>query len=89
MSFSFSASGTPAEAIGTVGQQAASTPQCPQAFADAVNGQLSALPSDAHVNVTCYGHTGLGAAQTQGEISLHVTIHVTTAKHPSAQPSAG
>lgn len=86
MSFSFSASGTPKEAIRRVGEQAAVAPQCPQAFADAINGQLSALPEDASVSLSAYGHTGWGEAQTQGEISLHVTINVTAAAHPSAQP---
>lgn len=85
MSFSFTASGTPKEAIASVGHEAANQPQVPQAFADAINGQLSALPEDASVSISCYGHTGWGEAQTQGEISLHATINVTSAKHPSAK----
>jgi S-adenosylhomocysteine hydrolase len=85
MSFSFTASGTPAEAIATVGQEAANQPCCPQAFADAINGELGALPADSSVSISCYGHTGFGSAQTKGEIGLHVTINVTTSKHPSAE----
>ena len=81
MSFSFSASGTPGEAIATVGQEAA-TKQVPQVFADAINNQLSALPADASVSVSAYGHTGWGSAQTSGEISLHATIQVRTANAP-------
>lgn len=81
MSFSFTASGTPGEAIREVGQQAA-VQQVTQAFADAVNDQLSRLPGDATVELTCHGHTGWGEAQTRGEISLHATIKVTTARSP-------
>lgn len=88
MSFSFTAAGTPKQAIATVGQQAAVMPQCPQAFADAINGQLAGLPENATVDLQAYGHTGFGAAQTKGEISLHVTINVKAATHPEAQPAA-
>lgn len=89
MSFSFSASGTPKQAIRIVGEEAAVAPQVPQAFADAINGQLAALPEDASVSLTAHGHTGWGVAQTKGEISLHLTISVTSAKHPTAeQPSS-
>lgn len=87
MSFSFTASGTPSEAIATVGQEAANTPQCPQAFADTINNQLTTLPADSSVSLSCYGHTGWGSAQTKGEISLHVTINVTAASHPGAEPA--
>jgi S-adenosylhomocysteine hydrolase len=86
MSFSFTASGTPAEAIATVGQEAAVS-ACPQEFADAINNQLSGLPADASVSISCYGHVGWGTAQTQGEIGLHATINVTAANHPSAEPA--
>lgn len=84
MSFSFTATGTPRQAIAEVGQQAANTPQVPQPFADAINNQLSALPDGASVTVTCHGHTGWGAAQTAGQISLHATIDVVAEKNPAA-----
>ena len=85
MSFSFSATGTPKEAIATVGQQAATQQQVPQEFADAINNQLSALPEDASISLSCHGHTGWGQAQTKGEISMHVSIQVTAANHPTAK----
>lgn len=85
MSFSFTASGTPGEAIATVGKQAASAPQVPQEFADAINNQLSGLPADASVSLACHGHTGWAEAQTAGNISLHVEISITAAQHPSAK----
>jgi hypothetical protein len=89
MSFSFTASGTPAECIAKVGQDAAVAPQFPQAFADAINGQLSGLPADSSVSLSANGHTGWGEAQTRGEISMHVNINVMAAVHPSAaDPSA-
>jgi hypothetical protein len=89
MSFSFSASGTPGQCIATVGKEAANQPDCPQAFADAINLQLSALPDDAKVSLSANGSTKLGTGQTRGTISLGVTIDVVSARHPDgkAEPS--
>lgn len=84
MSFSFTTSGTPKAAIAEVGKQAALLDQLPQAFADAINGQLSGLPIDSSVVVACHGHTGWGEAQTAGQISMVVSINVVAAEHPSA-----
>jgi hypothetical protein len=86
MSFSFTASGTPKNCIATIGQQAAVSDSCPQAFADAINGELAALPERSHVSVSCYGHTGWGTAQTKGEISLHATINVLVDERPVDPP---
>lgn len=84
MSFSFTTSGTPKQAIAEVGQQAANTPQIPQSFADAINEQLGGVPENASVTVSCHGHTGWGTAQTAGSISLHCEIGVIASKNPAA-----
>jgi hypothetical protein len=76
MSFSFNASGNKADLIAQVGQEAASTEQFPQQFADAINLQLDALPADAEATLVCYGHTGWTAGQNAGNINLHVEINV-------------
>lgn len=88
MSFSFSANGNPKNCIATVGQQAASTPQVPQEFADAISNQLSGLPAHASVSLSAYGHTGWGEGQTQGEISLHLTMQVAVGPLPEDAPAA-
>jgi hypothetical protein len=74
MSFSFTANGTPTEAIAEVGKQAANQPGVPTGFSDSVNQQLSGLPEHAEVTVSCHGHTGTNPGQMQGNISLQAQI---------------
>lgn len=88
MSFSFKAAGAPQAVIAKVGAAAASAPQFPQAFADAINLQLDALPAHASVQLNTYGHTGWGEAQTAGEISMHVSMIVSAPRRPEREDAA-
>lgn len=76
MSFSFNAAGRPKEVIGVVGNNAANMQEVPNAFGDAIIGQLQSLPEDADVTLVCTGHTGWDDSQQSGEISLHAVISV-------------
>jgi hypothetical protein len=73
MSFSFHAAGSPKDCIAEVGKQAAGQ-GVPQGFADSVNDQLSGLPENAEVTVTCTGNTGRNPGQMQGNILLQGQI---------------
>ena len=86
MSFSFTAQGTPAEAIATVAEVAEVDPGVPTALGDLINEQLSLLPTDAQIDLAASGHTGWGQAQTAGEINLSVVIKVKAAQHPDRLP---
>jgi hypothetical protein len=88
MSFSFTAAGKPGEVIAKVGHQAANSEQFPQAFADAINGQLSALPDTVHVNLACNGHTGWAEGQTSGHINMNAQMQIEPFDPGAAQPAS-
>lgn len=74
MSFSFTAAGTPKEIIATVGKEGANNEALPNAFADAVIGQLERLPDDVETTLSCYGHTERNPGQLSGNLLLHAQI---------------
>ncbi|MEJ7831325.1 MAG: hypothetical protein WKF79_00285 [Nocardioides sp.] len=76
MSFSLTTNGSPGEVIREVSLQSANSPQIPQAFANAIIEQLTALPTNASVMLSAMGHTGWGNAQTRGQISMSATMEV-------------